>query len=269
MVSANPRLRVTHPAIVTVSWDDGHPSDLRVAELMAKRRIRGTFYVPASNGKDVLGKPVLNAGELRELGTMGMDIGSHTVTHANMVTCKEPLRELSESKGRLEEAISLPVQSFCYPGGAFNYRTSLLAREAGFKLARTTVAMRTACEFDPFRMPVTLKFHPRSRMIHLGQLAKTANLRGLLNWSFKWGMEVYLEDLVNHMIEYVSQRGGIFHLWGHSWEIDSMNLWQRLDRVLEHLSNRPSVNYVTNYEALELISSSKYSAANVTWKMRC
>lgn len=255
-----------YPAIVTVSWDDGHPSDLRVAELMAKHRIRGTFYIPASDGKDVLGKPVLNAVELRVLGTMGMDIGSHTVSHANMITCQEPLHELLESKRRLEEATSNPVHSFSYPGGAFNYKISLLAREAGFKLARTTVAMRTACEFDPLRMPVTLKFHPRSRMIHLGQLLKTTNLRGLLNWSFKWGLEIYLEDLIDHMIEYVSHEGGIFHMWGHSWEIDSMNLWRRLESVLEHLGNRPNVNYVTNYEALELILCSKYSSANVIGK---
>jgi hypothetical protein len=31
---------------ITTSWDDGHPSDLRVAELLIKHGLRGTFYVP-------------------------------------------------------------------------------------------------------------------------------------------------------------------------------------------------------------------------------
>ena len=32
--------------IVTTSWDDGDPSDLRVAELLAARKLPGTFYIP-------------------------------------------------------------------------------------------------------------------------------------------------------------------------------------------------------------------------------
>ena len=31
---------------ITTSWDDGHPLDLRVAELLAKYGLQGTFYVP-------------------------------------------------------------------------------------------------------------------------------------------------------------------------------------------------------------------------------
>ena len=32
-------------AIVTTSWDDGHSTDLRVAELLAAHGLKGTFYV--------------------------------------------------------------------------------------------------------------------------------------------------------------------------------------------------------------------------------
>jgi hypothetical protein len=34
------------PRIVTTSWDDGDPSDLKVAELLRARALSGTFYVP-------------------------------------------------------------------------------------------------------------------------------------------------------------------------------------------------------------------------------
>jgi SAM-dependent methyltransferase len=36
------------PTYITTSWDDGHPTDLRVAALLAKYGIAGTFYVPAT-----------------------------------------------------------------------------------------------------------------------------------------------------------------------------------------------------------------------------
>lgn len=35
-------------AVVTSSWDDGHPLDLRVADLLARCGVKGTYYVPGS-----------------------------------------------------------------------------------------------------------------------------------------------------------------------------------------------------------------------------
>jgi hypothetical protein len=40
---------VKPPAYITTSWDDGHPSDLRLADLLHKHSLRGTFYVPPEN----------------------------------------------------------------------------------------------------------------------------------------------------------------------------------------------------------------------------
>ena len=38
---------MTMPATyITTSWDDGHPLDFRIAELLSEYRLRGTFYVP-------------------------------------------------------------------------------------------------------------------------------------------------------------------------------------------------------------------------------
>jgi peptidoglycan-N-acetylglucosamine deacetylase len=242
------RNRIRESAIVTTSWDDGHPLDLRMGELLAKHGMRGTFYVPASNGVPIMGKPVLHHDRIRALRGMGMEIGSHSVTHANMAKCPDPLRELSESKERLEQILSEPVLSFCYPGGAFDYRVSRLARDAGYKLARTTVAFRTSSEFDPFMMPVTLRFYPRSRSAHLCQIAKSANFAGLSNWCSRWWMETDLETLVGRIADDISLNGGILHLWGHSWEIGLLNLWERLEAVLEYIAGRPDVRYLTNGE---------------------
>ena len=33
-------------AVITTSWDDGHPLDLRMAGLLAKYGLKGSFYVP-------------------------------------------------------------------------------------------------------------------------------------------------------------------------------------------------------------------------------
>jgi hypothetical protein len=50
------------------------------------------------------------------------------------------------------------------------------------------------------------------------------------------------------MFDRVAGMGGVFHIWGHSWEIDQHNDWERLEGLFSYLSARPGVKYVTNGE---------------------
>ena len=38
------------------------------------------------------------------------------------------------------------------------------------------------------------------------------------------------------VLEHVLIRGGVFHLWGHSWEIDQTGEWRNLERVFAMLA---------------------------------
>ena len=63
-------------------------------------------------------------------------------------------------------------------------------------------------------------------------------------------------------------RGGVFHLWGHSWEIDARDDWRRLDRVLAYISGHPGVRYIRNGELGEslrpkLLMASAYFSPRV------
>jgi peptidoglycan-N-acetylglucosamine deacetylase len=58
--------------------------------------------------------------------------------------------------------------------------------------------------------------------------------------------------LGRRLFEETCSSGGVFHLWGHSWEIDANGDWQRLRSVLDELSDKDAV-FVTNGElAIEL-----------------
>ena len=71
---------VDAPLLVTTSWDDGHPSDLRVADLLEKHGLSGTFYVPSTNSE---GRPVMRSIEIAELGRR-FEIGGHTQDHVSL-----------------------------------------------------------------------------------------------------------------------------------------------------------------------------------------
>jgi hypothetical protein len=38
------------------------------------------------------------------------------------------------------------------------------------------------------------------------------------------------------VLEHVLDSGGVFHLWGHSWEVDELGQWGNLERVFQLLA---------------------------------
>src|SRR5438552_1987792 len=115
-------------ATITTSWDDGHPLDFRVADLLAKYGLRGTFYVPrtAEHG-------TMTAAQVREL-SRSFEIGAHTLHHVDLTAAadNEAEREIIDSKAWLEDNTGQPCSMFCPPRGKYSYRHQLLIRQAGF-----------------------------------------------------------------------------------------------------------------------------------------
>jgi peptidoglycan/xylan/chitin deacetylase (PgdA/CDA1 family) len=239
------------PAIVTTSWDDGHPLDARLADLLAAHGLRGTFYVPLAAG----GRPVVRGPGVRAMRALGMEIGSHSMTHRALtrLTPEAALAELVQSKDALEQWTGWPVASFCYPLGRWNRELARLARTAGYQLARTTVAFRDGKGLDPYRMPVSFQLFPHSRAVHVRHALREGNVGGLLHWLGRLGGERRLPELAAAMLRQVREEGGLLHIWGHSWEIEEHDLWGTLETVCRAIGRVRGVRYATNHEALALL----------------
>jgi len=78
-------------------------------------------------------------------------------------------------------------------------------------------------------MPTTLQAAPASfsklARNSLKRLRPANLLRHILFTKSDWvaTAEAVLERILTH--------GGVFHFWGHSWEIDEMGQWQNVERV--------------------------------------
>ena len=113
-----PRDADRSPFVVTTSWDDGCPGDLRIAERLATLGLKGTFYIPRQSP----GGPRMTEAQIRELaGYPGVEIGSHTLTHPDLdrLDADRFRVEVEGGKQWLEDLIGEPVSSFCYPRGKF------------------------------------------------------------------------------------------------------------------------------------------------------
>ena len=103
----------------TLSVDDGHPLDLRIAEILARHRLRASFYLPIRNAE---GAPVMTAAQARELSRYA-EIGSHTLDHCYLtrVDDNEAWRQISEGKTELEQRLG-----HAYPASAIRVGNSML-----------------------------------------------------------------------------------------------------------------------------------------------
>lgn len=215
---------------ITTSWDDGHPLDLRVAELLTRHGFGGTFYVPCSNGE---GRPVMTAADLRTLGAQ-FEIGGHTIDHVRLVglPAAERDRQIHDGKRRIEDDLGHAIVGFCYPGGKHDRAIRDAVRAAGFRYARTVTNLSLEPPRDPYQVDTTLQLYPHRRSTYLSNFMRRGAWRdraGALTICLRGDS---FDRCLEHILRLAAERGGVFHLWGHSWELDAHGLWDTLDRFL-------------------------------------
>jgi peptidoglycan/xylan/chitin deacetylase (PgdA/CDA1 family) len=193
------------------SWDDWGKLNYKLAELLKKYNIVGTFYFEAGD---------FNVEDYKKIVDMGFKIGSHTLTHPNdikLLSYGEQEDEVKLSKLLLETALNINIDSFCYPRGRYDLNTIKLVKEAGYKNARTTKVLQTSYE-DEYQKPTTIHFFDR----------KEYQGRDLL--------EISKEYFDKALVE-----GSYFHLFGHAWEIEKNGLWDKLEQFLIYVKNSNTV----------------------------
>ncbi len=236
---------------VTTSWDDGDPNDLRIADLLRGHSVPGTFYVPLTEYR---GRKILCTNELRSLRSAGFEIGGHSISHPKLpkLNRKQVAHEVRECKQRLEQTLGENVLMFCYPYGRFDNQVVDEVRDAGYRGARTTRMFSVATEFLPFEMPITLQAYPHGVTGYLRNLGRARNLPGLWTYMTRLRTAPSWVDLGKQLFDEVLQHGGIWHLYGHSWEIEELGIWGQLRELLDYVCKREGVTYATNGKLLSM-----------------
>ena len=125
---------------VMITFDDGYRDVLwHAAPVLHRLHMPATEYV--ITGRISNGDPsFLTWPQLVRLEELGVTIGSHTVTHQDLVLmpASQALAELRDSRRALEQHLGHTVQWFAYPFGAENAEVVALAERVGYVLAVTT-----------------------------------------------------------------------------------------------------------------------------------
>jgi peptidoglycan/xylan/chitin deacetylase (PgdA/CDA1 family) len=150
---------------VVFTFDDGYVDTLTIAAPLLKRYGFGaTCYVVSGaigtyNSWDAEylqeRKPLMSAAQLGQWLDAGMEVGSHSCTHARLhqLAGAAALEEIAQSREALHRLLGVAIEHFAYPFGNFSADVIALVRRAGYLSAVTVVPGAARAGDDPLQLP--------------------------------------------------------------------------------------------------------------------
>lgn len=204
------------------TWDDAAREDLRVAELMARYEVPTVFYWPCALGKSENMKGVKKFLTLRECKEIAKSftVGSHSYSHKHLkrkvLSVPQAEFEIFESRRFWQDETGQAVDTFCYPRGRFDPEYKEMVARAGYSSARGVGVGSLDVGADPYY---------RSTTVHVGIGRREY---GGLSWlEYARSMVRVAEGMVDP----------VFHMFGHSWEIEGRGEWGNLESFLKELKS--------------------------------
>lgn len=240
---------------LTFSYDDGVEQDIRLMEIFNKHGLKGTFNLngqPLETAEYTWPEGTIHRrmGYKMALETYGGELGKnheiaiHSYTHPFLDRIPRALANYEVAKDRevLEKLFDRLIRGCAYPMGTFSDMTVDVLRDNDIAYARTTVSTGIfSVPTDWLRMPATCH-HNDSRLFDLAETFVGGNPGA---WDTPW----------------------LFYVWGHAYEFDADNNWDRIESFCEKVGCREDVWYATNMEIYEYVEAYRRLQFSVEGKM--
>ncbi len=228
---------------LTFSYDDGVEQDIRLLEIFNKYSLKGTFningcYMQTEERTYPEGTIHRPMGKKKALETYtaalekGHEIAIHGYTHPflDRIPRNVATYEVAKDREQLEETFGCVIRGCAYPMGTFNDMTVEVLHNCGIAYARTTVSTGSfSVPTDWLRMPATCH-HNDERLFPLAEqfVEQQPN-----SWVYPW----------------------LFYVWGHAYEFDINQNWDRIEKFCEMVSGKADVWYATNMEIYQYVQA--------------
>lgn len=220
---------------LTFSYDDGVTQDERLVALFDRYGVKGTFNINAglfrenqSPRPDKL-HVRLSAEEALALyaENPSVEVACHGYTHAALgrVSSAAAMYEVVEDRRGLESLFGRLVQGMAYAYGTTDDAAVEVLRHAGIHYSRTTVSTRRFdIPKDWLRLPATCHHNDPALM-----------------------------ELAESFLAPKNDSPRLFYVWGHSYEFDANDNWQRMEDFLAAVSGHEEIWYATNGEIYDYV----------------
>lgn len=217
------------------SYDDGQQYDRRLVEIFNKYNLKGTFNLNCSKFDE---EGFITRDEIKDLYA-GHEVACHGVEHLypNQPFREKLLYELLDNRVSLESLTGDIVKGFAYAYGEYSDRVISMAKELGIVYARTvndTMGYNVPGEF--------MTWHPTCH--HNKAFDNPA-----------------LTDTFLNPPDYMEL--ATLFIWGHSFEFERENTWNKMEALCEKLSNKNDIWYTTCIDYYRYITAIRNLESNV------
>lgn len=222
---------------VNFSYDDGVLQDRRFIEMLDRYNLKCTFNI----NSDLLGRKEhlirmeqrvdhtrIDPEDLKSV-YKNHEVAAHTLTHPKLISIeddKEVLRQVEADRENLEKLVGYKIEGFAYPGGGISYdehTVRLLRENTDLKYSRTGYSS------ENFELPTNfLEFCPTVYHLNFDRM-------------FELGKE---------FIALKPTEPKLFCIFGHSYDFDIHNTWDKMEEFFKLISNREDIFYGTTKEVL-------------------
>lgn len=212
---------------VTLSFDDGKTFDRTLVGKCNEYGLKGTFHLNSGMfGRD----GYITREEVPALYA-GHEVSAHTVSHPflEQSPLEQMVQEIVEDRKALEALVGYPVRGISYPFGTYNDQLVSLLPSLGMEYARTAVRQ------GGFDMPADFfQWHPTC---HHNQMVEAA--------------ERFVDLKQRHT------RMALLYVYGHSYEFDTNDNWELLDRFGDVIAGKPDIWFATNADIVSYMQALK------------
>ncbi len=220
---------------VTFSYDDGVTQDIRLIEILDKYGLKCTFNLNSEHlgmdgeliREDVRVSHVKNKPSEVASIYRNHEVAVHTLTHPTLVGLEEDeiVRQVEQDRINLSELCGYEVVGMAYPNGPNDDRVAGIIRDkTGVKYSRTVTS---TYNFDI--QDNLYRFNPT--VYHHREFDK-------------------MFELAKEFIELKTDTPKIFYIWGHAYEFDIHNEWDRFEEFCKLISGHDDIFYGTNTQVL-------------------
>lgn len=223
---------------LTLSYDDGVDQDIRLIKILDKYGLKGTFNISAGRfakegmvypDEQLGGRLMSRSQALALYKDSPHEVAIHGYTHPNLeqLATNHAMYEIIEDRKELEELFDVLVRGCAYPFGHYDDNVVKMLEFAQIKYARTTISTGDfSIPKDWMRLAPTCH-HRNSRLMELAEKFVNENPNG----------------------------ARLFYVWGHSYEFDTDNNWDVIERFAEYTGGREDIWYATNIEVYDYVQA--------------
>lgn len=230
---------------LTLSYDDGVTTDIHLLSLMQKYGICGTFNINcgcfSTEEKEY---PKGKWGRMTEGQTFRVfddkhaEIAVHAYTHPFLqnLPVTEVCNEIIRDREIIEKHTGKPCTGMAYPYGSTSDTVVSAIGCCGISYSRTTVSTgKFDIPNDWLRMPATCH-HNDPRLFELAE-------------AFLSGSRY--------------PHGRLFYLWGHSYEFERDDNWERIETFFKIIGGIEDIWYATNIDIFDYVCAYR----NLRWSI--